>query len=189
MPGPAASARSGMRLRPSRTDDSPALQRVEAATHEQFRDVGLASVADDDPDPLEVLVGYAMAGRSWVAVGDDDRPVGYLLVDRVDGATHITQVTVVPEWQGRGIGRMLVDRAVDWARAAGSTGVTLTTFSEVPWNRPLYEHLGFTVLDEESIGPELRAIIDDEAAKGFGPDGRVAMGLPLGGGRWSPLAR
>ncbi len=60
------------------------------------------------------------------------------------------------------------------------TSVTLTTFSEVPWNRPLYEHLGFRVLTDNEIGQELREFQKHEADKGFGPAGRVAMRLDVG---------
>jgi hypothetical protein len=51
----------------------------------------------------------------------------------------------------------------------------LTTFSDVPWNAPLYRHLGFRVLDDDDIGPELRARRADEAARGLDPASRVCM--------------
>ncbi|HYA69538.1 MAG TPA: GNAT family N-acetyltransferase, partial [Acidimicrobiales bacterium] len=108
---------------------------------------------------------------------DHDDPVGYLLVARVDGAAHVDQVTVRSDHQGRGVGGALIAQAIAWARAQKVTAVTLTTFSDVPWNRPLYEHLGFRVLTDDEIGPELRAVQRDEANKGFGPVGRVAMRL------------
>ena len=138
-------------------------------------------MADDDPDPLEVLTGYTTANRSWVAIGAENVPIGYILVAVVDGEGHIDQVTVLPDSQGQGVGRALIDRAREWAVADGRRALTLTTYSDVPWNRPLYEHLGFRVLDEEEIGPELRYVQKEEARRGFGPDGRVAMRLDLRG--------
>ena len=59
--------------------------------------------------------------------------------------------------------------------------VTLTTFVDVPWNGPLYAHLGFTVMSEAEIGPELRSIQDGEAAHGLDPARRVCMRLDLSG--------
>jgi hypothetical protein len=50
----------------------------------------------------------------------------------------------------------------------------------VAWNRPLYEHLGFRVLDEQELGPELRVVRDRETADGLDPDVRVCMRLDLG---------
>ena len=122
----------------------------------RFRDVGLPDIADAEPDSIDDLAEYADAGRSWVAVDDDERPIGYVIVDEVDGAAHIEQISVRPEHQGTGVGRGLVDQVRAWAAENRRPAITLTTFSDVPWNRPLYEHLGFTVLAADEIGPEFR---------------------------------
>ena len=50
-----------------------------------------------------------------------------------------------------------------------------TTFNDVPWNRPLYEHLGFRVLADQEIAPGLRAVMATEAAHGLDAASRVAM--------------
>jgi GNAT superfamily N-acetyltransferase len=142
--------------------------------------VGLDDVADDAPASVEVMADYATAGRSWVAVDEADMPVGYVLVDLVDGNAHIEQISVRPECQGAGIGRALVDQVRAWAAESGRSAVTLTTFAEVSWNRPLYEHLGFDVVAEDDLGPELRAVRDAEAAHGLDPATRVCMRLDLG---------
>ena len=50
---------------------------------------------------------------------------------------------VAAEYRRRGIGRALLDRAVDWARGAGVRKLELHVF---PWNEPaiaLYESYGF----------------------------------------------
>jgi len=166
-------------LRAATAQDAPLLQEIELATHEQFREVGHPEAADDGADPLDVLISYAAARRSWVAVDRADRPIGYVLVDIVDGSAHISQVTVRPDCQGKGTGRLLVERVKGFARDNGLRAITLTTYSDVPWNRPLYEHLGFEVLVEADIGAELRDIRFQEADRGFGPEGRVAMRLDI----------
>lgn len=130
-------------------------------------------VADDEPMTVGQLTAYIDGGRCWVAVDRD--LVGYILVEEIDGAAHIEQVSVLPEFQGRGIGRALIARAEGWAAAAGRPAVTLTTVDAVPWNRPLYEHLGFRVLAGHEIGAGLRARLRDEAAHGLDPALRVAM--------------
>ena len=166
---------SRLLIRPSRADDGPALQEIERLAGVRFRDVGLADIADAEPESIETLTDYANAGRSWVAVDDDDRPVGYVIVDEVDGNAHIEQLSVRPERQGSGVGRALIERARAWAAEHGRTAVTLTTFSDVPWNRPLYEHLGFAVIGEHEIGPELHAVRDHEATHGLDSGLRVCM--------------
>ncbi len=132
-------------------------------------------MADDEPAPTEVLSRYAEDGRVWVAVEADDIPIGYILVDEVDGAAHIEQVSVLPDHQGRGVGRALIAMAIQWATNHGMSALTLTTFGHIPWNSPLYEHLGFRVLNDDEVGPGLRALRDSEAAHGLDPALRVVM--------------
>lgn len=166
---------SGYSIRPSCADDGPALQEIERRAGEQFRGVGMDSIAEAIPETIEALAQYADAGRGWVAVHDDDRPIGYVIVDTVDGNAHVEQISVVPDQQGTGVGRALTDRVRAWAADNNLPAITLTTFTDVAWNRPLYEHLGFVVLGENDIGPELRALRDNEATLGLDPALRVCM--------------
>ncbi len=162
-------------IRPAVRADAPALRQVEIASGQRFREVGLDAIAHDQPPPAEVFEAYAAAGRAWVAVGPHFGTVGFVVVDVVDGAAHIEQVSVVPAHQGRGVGRALIDQVERWAGANGLPALTLTTFDHVPWNRPLYEHLGFVVLADAEIGPGLRSVMATEAAYGLAPATRVAM--------------
>jgi ribosomal protein S18 acetylase RimI-like enzyme len=167
-------------IRPSRPGDGAALQAIERLAGARFREVGMDDIADADPASLEELAGYAADGRSWVAVDESDQPVGYVIVDAIDGNAHIEQVSVRPDCQGLGVGRALMDQVRAWTAGSGRTAITLTTFSEVPWNRPLYEHLGFRVLAAAEIGPELRRLRDAETSHGLDPEVRVCMCLELG---------
>ena len=166
-------------IRSSRPQDGPALQEIERLAAEQFRQVGLHQIADDEPDSVEILAEYATAGRSWSAVDDKDWPVGYALVDDVDGNAHIEQISVRPDHQSLGVGRALIERVKAWAIDTGRSAITLTTFADVPWNAPLYSHLGFTVIPENQIGPELSALRDSETSHGLDPIMRVCMRLPV----------
>lgn len=84
------------------------------------------------------MADYAIGGRSWVAVDEGDRPVGYVIVDVVDGDAYIEQVSVEPDHQRAGIGRALIEQVRTWAADSGKSRVTLTTFADVPWNAPMY---------------------------------------------------
>ena len=162
-------------VRPGRPEDGPALRRVERLAGEAFRALGMDDVADDEPLALDTLAGYADAERLWVVAEDAADPVGYVVVDEVDGCAHVEQVSVRPDHQGTGVGRALLDRVAAWALARSMPAVTLTTFVDVPWNRPLYEHLGFRVLPEDELGPGLRGVRDAETAHGLDPTRRVCM--------------
>ena len=167
-----------VRIRLTRPEDLPRLREIEWASGQRFREYGLDQVAEDEPTSIEVLAGYANARRSWVAVLDDD-PVGYVLVEDIDEAAHIEQISVLPDWQGQGVGRALIDQVRDWATGEKLGGLTLTTFGHIPWNRPLYEHLGFRVLSQQEVGSGLAALMAEEAAHGLDPHRRVAMRLDL----------
>lgn len=162
-------------MRPTRVGEVTALREIERLAGERFRDVGLPDIADDEPLPADVLAGYIAAGRSWVAVDGADAPVGYVVVDVVDGCAHVEQVSVRPDHQGLGTGRALLERVHRWAAEHGLAAVTLTTFADVPWNAPLYRHLGFRDMAEGEVGPQLAALRHREAAHGLDPGTRVCM--------------
>ncbi len=139
----------------------------------------MADVAADEPVSSQKLATYARAGRSWVATDQEDHVVGYVVVEVVDGCAHIEQVSVEPGHQGQGLGRALIYEVESWAAARGIEALTLTTFGEVSWNRPLYEHLGFRVLGKDELSPGLRALRNDEATHGLDPELRVCMRKPV----------
>jgi GNAT superfamily N-acetyltransferase len=168
-------------VRPARPEDGEVLREIERLAGARFRDIGMDEIADDEPLSVGTLAGYAVANRAWVATGDAGTPVGYVVVDVVDGCAHVEQVSVHPDHQGTGVGRALMDRVRVWAVQAERPAVTLTTFADVPWNRPLYEHLGFRVLSDAEIGPGLRAVRAAETAHGLDPTARVCMRLDLDG--------
>lgn len=167
------------RVRPALPADSPALREIETLAGAAFRSIGMEEIADAEPMSVEVLDGYALSGRSWLAIDEADRPVGYVVVDVADGNAHVEQISVLPDYQGRGLGRELLNTVRSWAIESGHPAVTLTTFVDVPWNRPLYEHLGFVVLSEQEVGPELRAIQEHETQMGLDPVTRVCMRIRI----------
>jgi len=139
----------------------------------------MSFVADHEPPSVEELSSYAVLGQSWVASDADGRLVGYVLADEVEGCAHIEQVSVEPGSQGRGVGKALIAAVESWAVSEGLRALTLTTFREVPWNMPLYEHLGFQEVPEMELSPGLKGIRDAEAERGLDPQTRVCMLRPL----------
>jgi ribosomal protein S18 acetylase RimI-like enzyme len=156
-----------MHLRLVREAELSVLQDIERAAGEYFRAVGMPQIADDEPLPLDVLAGYHEAGRAWVAADATDTAVGYLIADVVDGNLHIEQVSVHPRWARRGVGRALIDHLAGHARATGVPALTLTTFSDVPWNGPYYERCGFVAVSDNDLTAGLRDIRRREAAHGL----------------------
>jgi GNAT superfamily N-acetyltransferase len=173
--GGASQDMSVIQVRSTRPEEGPVLREIERLAGKAFRTIGMGSVADDELPSEDEVKGYAIRGRSWVAVDESDRPMGYVLVDEVDGNAHVEQISVLPESQGKGVGRALLERVRTWAIDTDRRAITLTTFADVPWNRPLYQHLGFVVLSEDEAGPELHAIVEEEADGALDPTVRVCM--------------
>ncbi|MFI8943215.1 GNAT family N-acetyltransferase [Streptomyces syringium] len=153
-----------MHIRAVRLDELPALQDIERAAGQCFRDIGMPEIAEDEPLPLDELARYHHTRLAWVVANDHDAPVAYLIADRVDGNLHVEQVSVHPDSARRGVGRLLLDHLATHARSEGAPALTLTTFTQVPWNAPYYARCGFQFMDDNRLTPGLRKIREREAA-------------------------
>ncbi|HUD96944.1 MAG TPA: GNAT family N-acetyltransferase [Woeseiaceae bacterium] len=118
-------------------------------------------------------------GRLWVAVDAGDRPVGFALAEELPGELYLCEIDVLPDHGQRGIGTQLVASVVDAARSREFAAVSLITFRHLPWNAPFYEKLGFRPIATADLGPELAAMMSDDAAAGIDTSKRVAMRLIL----------
>jgi len=168
-------------IRPAHRDELPAPQDLETAAGVLFRDLGMTDVADHPPPALETFEEYRRDGRLWVSADVADHPTGFVLVDLVDGAAHIEQVSVHPQHQGRGIGRELIAYVDQWAAGQGIAALTLSTFRSVPWNGPYYARLGFSELADDALTPGLARIRAAETAFGLDPVERVFMRRAVAG--------
>jgi GNAT superfamily N-acetyltransferase len=147
----------------ARSPDASGLPEIERRAGQKFPMAN--DIADHEPRSIETFFAYTNAGRCLVACDNTDRPIGFLLIDEIDGNAHIEQVSVEPEHQGMGVGRSLIDYARAWAKNNHRPGMTLTTFVDI--HGPMYTHLGFSVMQNHEIGPELRALRREEAARGY----------------------
>ncbi|NEW40624.1 GNAT family N-acetyltransferase [Nocardia cyriacigeorgica] len=159
--------------------DLPLLQDIERAAGAPFAAIGMTAVAEDEPPSIDTLRGFVDAGRAWVWADPAGTPVAYLIVAVVDGSAHIEQVSVHPARAGRRIGRRLIDHAARWAGEQGLPALTLTTFTEVGWNGPYYESMGFRYLSADEETPGLRAIRAAEARHGLDRWPRAGMRAEL----------
>jgi GNAT superfamily N-acetyltransferase len=135
---------------------------VEVEAGHMFHAVGMPAVAEDVPKIADLREVVA-AERVWVTVVGA-QIAGYITAEVIDGNAHVAQVSVAPDYAGRGIGRAMIEFVEAWGRSAGCPATTLTTFRHVPWNAPYYLRLGYEVLPDNQIGPELARTMEHEAS-------------------------
>lgn len=69
--------------------------------------------------------------------------------------TYLQELYVVPASRGQGIGRRLLEATIEFARAAGASGIDLNTGETDTAARALYESIGFTNKEGSPDGPSM----------------------------------
>lgn len=165
-----------VRVRLATPNEVSPLLAVERSAGEVFRAVpGLHALADGEPIAEARHREWVAQGTEWVATDREGVPVGFLAGEVFDDVLHVWEMSVHREWQGRGIGRALMEAAVAYARAAGLQALTLTTFRDVPWNAPFYVRLGFAPLTDGELDVRLQGVLAHEAELGLPTHRRCAM--------------
>jgi GNAT superfamily N-acetyltransferase len=121
-------------------------------------------------DSEQLLDSYIDLGRVWVARSGDDT-VGHLQAVPRDGDVwEVTNTAVAESARGAGVGRALLERAVDEMRAAGAGRVILATATADVGNLRFYQRCGFrmTHVVPDAFG----------AAQGY-PAGIEVDGIPM----------
>lgn len=128
---------------------------AEAADAVAIRDVVHAAYAKWVPmigrEPLPMRADYekAVAEHPFDLAVAQDRIVGMLETMLADDHLWIENVCVAPDAQGRGIGRLLLERAEHKAREARRDELRLLTNGAFEANVSLYRTQGYTVDREE----------------------------------------
>lgn len=107
-----------VRIRVAVDADIPEMHRIRLAVRENR----LADPSWVQPDDYRRMI--AEDGRGWVAEADG-RMVGFAVADL--RRANVWALFVDPAFEGRGAGRLLHDRMMDWLFAAGAERVWLCT--------------------------------------------------------------
>ena len=114
----------------------------------------LFELAEDSP---QQLASYLHLGRVLVAL-HGTTAVGHLQLVPTDSADEIElkSMAVLPDRQGGGIGRALMDEAIRFAQSAGYVQMTVSTAAADTGNLRFYQRLGFrmTAVEPDAFTPE-----------------------------------
>lgn len=95
-------------------------------------------------DENDIRTRMATAGNSFIVIDEGGNLAGAVAVDVADVRGHFAMLSVDPDRQGRGIGRMLMNAIEDHCRRAGCTSLDIEVVNlreELP---PFYEAFGFS---------------------------------------------
>lgn len=165
--------------RHARYDELDLLREIEQDASTLFRGTAHESEITASSLSLDFLTERLRSDQLWVAADTDDIPVGFAAITVIDGLAHLYELSVAPAHGRRGIGKRLVLAVCEWAKQNGFSAVTLSTYSDIPWNAPFYERLGFHAINENDLSQEMLALRRREAEDGLNISRRVIMKLLL----------
>jgi DNA-binding MarR family transcriptional regulator/GNAT superfamily N-acetyltransferase len=98
----------------------------------------------------EFVANYdARRERCWIAEMDGETVGSVFLVKDTDEIARIRLLLVDPAARGRGVGMLLTEECVRFAKACGYRGITLWTHSVLTAARHIYAKSGFTLTSSE----------------------------------------
>lgn len=135
-------------IRPCREDDLPALRALARASHHDSRFYQDPNFPQSACDALyETWIDKSCHGyaEAVFVLELSSEPMGYISCHRdAGGAGHIGLFAVAKSVQGKGYGRALIGRALQWFLANGLLDVSVVTQGRnVPAQR-VYQRCGFT---------------------------------------------
>ena len=163
-----------IRVRLAEPRDVPSLPDIELAAAQAFLDTPQAWCAEGEVMPAEDYYPLLEDDAVWVAE-DDGALAGFVVTEMEDDFLHVWELAVDVDHQRKGAGRALLAAAAEGAREAGCRYLTLTTFTNVAFNAPYYQSLGWRI--DRAPNPWVADILANETEQGF--TDRCAMRLDL----------
>jgi len=163
-------------ISPARPEHFAALRAIELAAFETLREAG-AVTGQAVASSLKEFADFSRDGLLLAAFTPDLTPVGFVAGVFENRWLHIAEMDVHPDWQRRGIGRVLMQALLSTGQQRGLAGATLTTDNMAAFNAKFYATLGFEIVEGESCPLHLRSHKEEEVEMGFDPARRVGMRL------------
>ena len=128
------------------TFNSDLQKQVDDFFEKCFSAVGIPySPKDRHADVANVEQHYMNNGCFWCLL-DENKTIGTIAIRMIDDANAIVELKrmfVLPEYQGKGYGRLLLEHAVKYARAQQYRKIYLDTRKQFSVAQHLYRSVGF----------------------------------------------
>ena len=154
--------------------DVPGLPTIETSAAQAFLETPQAWCAEGDVMAAEDYYPLIEDDAVWVAE-DNGVLAGFVTTEIEEDFLHVWELAVHADHQRKGAGRALLATCAQAAREAGCAYLTLSTFTNVVFNAPYYQTLGWRI--EDAPGPWLAEVLTHEVDQGF--TDRCAMRLDL----------
>lgn len=134
---------SDFSIRLARAEDAQAFHRVEEDAAALF--AGEPAMKGIPIPPSTSADDYAriIARRRSLTALCDGEVIGFAAVAPMGRELHLEEMSVARAFQGRGVGKTLLNAVKVDARNSGYRAITLSTFREIAWNAPFYARQGF----------------------------------------------
>ncbi len=125
----------------------PDMQKLVGAFFEKcFSDVGIPySPLDRHADIADVEHHYMQSGIFW-CLFDEQALIGTVALRKIDDENKVVELKrmfVLPEYQGNGYGRLLLDYAIEYAKKQEYNKICLDTRKQFSAAQHLYRSSGF----------------------------------------------
>jgi ribosomal protein S18 acetylase RimI-like enzyme len=147
--------RDAITFRPCTPDDVPFLRNLYGTTREeemrivQWPDEQKIAFVDMQFNAQKTHYEDVYPDCDFLMIELDGTPIGRLYIDRSWDDIRITDIALLPEFRGRGIGRMLLEEILEEGRAS-KKAVTIHVEHFNP-ARHLYDRLGFRHIDTNGV--------------------------------------
>jgi len=146
-------------IRPIQPEDNSAIQFI---IQNHLEKVGLdkPGTAYTDPYLGKLYEFYAAEpkGKYWVAVDKDSNSViggvGVAPFGEYEGVAELQKYYLLNEYQNRGIGRLLFEKALSYAQNNNYDSLYIETMDVLDKANHVYEHFGFKKLEKPLSGSE-----------------------------------
>ncbi|MBD1849212.1 GNAT family N-acetyltransferase [Leptolyngbya sp. FACHB-711] len=141
-----------VQIRPATTDDRSFILSLVP------RFVEFGSPTERDPDQViraiakeidRAIISYPTPQNIFIAVDSQGKSLGFIFLETLtdfftqERHAHISDIVVIPEASGQGIGQALMAYAETWAKARSLSFITLNAFGGNGRARSFYSQLGY----------------------------------------------